>query len=273
MKEARQHRFTLPKGAADLLLIRHGETQAAVRGKRFPVCDGHGDPVLRPEGEAQAIAVAERLKSEPITAIYVTTLRRTQQTAAPLAAHLGIEPSIEKDLREVFLGDWDAGEYRFRAVENDPAFVRARERDEWGEIPGAETTAELQARVRRGLLRIAGAHPDQLVTVVVHGGVVGAALSLSTGARGWAFNGAANGSISRLVVDQNRFIVRGFNDVSHLPPYPAASGACPGTFLEPQWSRDKPGTELRHRNHDFSQNLPILQQFQRVPCLFQRVAC
>ena len=40
MKEARQHRFTPPKGAADLLLIRHGETQAAVRGESFPMVDG-----------------------------------------------------------------------------------------------------------------------------------------------------------------------------------------------------------------------------------------
>lgn len=216
MKEARQHRFEPPIGAADLLLIRHGETQAAVRGEMFPMVDGQGDPALRPEGDAQAIAVGERLKAEPISAIYVTTMQRTHQTAAPLAGHLGLTPKVEADLREVFLGDWDGGEFRFRAAENDPAFVRARERQEWGELPGAETTAALQARVRAGLTRIATAHPDELVAVVVHGGVVSAALAIATGSPAFAFNGADNGSISRLVVGPDRMILRGFNDVSHL---------------------------------------------------------
>lgn len=216
MNEARQHRFQAPKGAADLLLIRHGETQAAMRGQSFPMIDGQGDPALRAEGEVQAGHVAERLKTEPIKAIYVTTMQRTHQTAAPLADAFGIVPKVEADLREVFLGDWDGGEFRFRAAQNDPAFVRARDRHEWGELPGAETTAALQARVKAGLLRIARAHPDQLVAVVVHGGVISAALAVATGSPAFAFNGADNGSISRVVVHGEGMILRGYNDVSHL---------------------------------------------------------
>lgn len=212
----RQHRFTAPKGAADLILIRHGETQAAVRGQNFPMVDGQGDPALRPEGHAQAEAVGARLRDHPIDAIYVTTMQRTHQTAAPLAAHLGLTPRVEADLREVFLGDWDGGEFRFRAAEGDPAILRARDRHEWGELPGAETTEAFQTRVRRGLMRIAAAHADELVAVVVHGGVVGAALALATGAKAFSFSGAANGSISRLVVHGEEMIVRGFNDCAHL---------------------------------------------------------
>ena len=216
MSEARQHRFAPASGAADLLLIRHGETQAAVRGQSFPMLNGQGDPALRPEGEAQAHAVWARLQQEPIKTIYVTSLQRTHQTAAPLAQALGIEPRVEADLREIFLGDWEGGEFRFRAAENDPAFVRARAKQEWGELPGAETTAALHARVKAGLQRIAAAHPDELVAVVVHGGVVAAALSIATSSPAFAFQGADNGSISRLVVHGEQMILRGFNDVSHL---------------------------------------------------------
>lgn len=215
-REYRQHVYSPPNGAADLLLVRHGESQAARPGETFPTRDGHGDPALHPEGEAQARAVGERLKSEPLSAIYVTTLRRTHQTAAPLAAHLGLQPIEEPDLREVFLGDWDTGEYRIRAANRDPAFLRAQERQEWGEIPGAETTAQLHARVRSGLLRIAARHPDQRVAVFVHGGVIGAALAMACGAEPFAFNGAHNGSVSRLVVHGDRMVIRGFNDISHL---------------------------------------------------------
>lgn len=222
--EARQHRFRPERGAADLLLIRHGETQAAVRGQEFPKVDGQGDPALRPEGEAQARAVAARLAAEPISAIYVTTMQRTHQTAAPLAQALGLTPRVEPDLREVFLGDWDGGEFRFRAAENDPAVVRAREKECWGELPGAETSAALQARVSAGLHRIAAAHADELVAVVVHGGVIAAALALATRSRPFGFIGADNGSISRLVVSARGMVLRGFNDVSHLQDLSTAGG-------------------------------------------------
>ncbi len=216
MNEARQHRFRPAKGAADLLLIRHGETQAAVRGESFPMVEGQGNPALHPDGEVQAVAIGERLKGEAIDAIYVTTMQRTHQTAAPLAAHLGLVPKVERDLREVFLGDWDGGEYRFRAAARDPAFLRAKERQEWGEIPGAETTAGFHARVQAGLLRVAQAHADELVAVVVHGGVIAAALALATNTPAFTFMGADNGSISRLVVHGEQMVLRGFNDVSHL---------------------------------------------------------
>ncbi|MFT6677076.1 MAG: putative phosphoglycerate mutase [Sulfitobacter sp.] len=214
--EMRQHRFRPAKGAADILLIRHGETQAAIKGQDFPMCDGQGDPALRPEGHAQAKAVAARLTDQPIGAIYVTNLQRTHQTAAPLARALGLTPFVEADLREVFLGDWDGGEFRFRAAAGDPAVLRARERHEWGELPNAETTLAFQTRVRRGLLRIAAAHPDEQIAAIVHGGVVGAALAIATGAKAFSFSGSANGSISRIVIRGEEMIVRGFNDCAHL---------------------------------------------------------
>lgn len=212
----KQHQFVLPEGAADLLLIRHGETQEAIRGQSFPMVDGQGDPALMDVGERQAVAVGERLKAEPITAIYVTKMRRTHQTAAPLAAHLGLEPRVDPDLHEVFLGDWDGGEYRFRAAENDPAIQRMRQTEDWGEIPGAESAEAFHTRVRRGLERIAAAHPGELVAVVVHGGVIAAACSMVTGSRRFGFAGANNGSISRIVVGPKGMVLRGFNDVSHL---------------------------------------------------------
>ena len=215
-REYHQQSYTPPPGAADLLLIRHGRTEAARPGQSFPMVDGHGDPALHPEGEKQAIRVAERLRNDPLAAIYVTTLRRTHQTAAPLAAHLNLTPKVEPDLREVRLGDWDGGEYRIKAAEGAPEFREALKRQEWGAIPNAETTAELHTRVRAALLRIAANHADERVAVVVHGGVVGAALSVASGAEPFHFNGCENGSISRIVILKEIMWVKGFNDCAHL---------------------------------------------------------
>ncbi|QBF31945.1 histidine phosphatase family protein [Thalassococcus sp. S3] len=215
-KEYRQPTYSLPTGASELLLIRHGESEPARPGVSFPMKDGHGDPALHPAGEAQAVQVGTRLRDTPIAAIYVTKLRRTHQTAAPLAGHLGMTPIEDPDLHEVSLGDWDGGLYRIKAAEGDPIYERAKEAQEWGLIPGAETTAQVQTRVRRGLLRVAASHVDQQVAVFVHGGVIGAAMALASGSAPFAFLGAANGSISRLVIQGESMRVLGYNDVSHL---------------------------------------------------------
>src|SRR3954447_23504422 len=95
----RQLRYVRPPGATELLIVRHGESAAAVPGVDFPMVDGHGDPELAPEGREQAERVGERLAGEHIDAVYVTTLRRTHETAAPLVARTGIEPVVEAELR------------------------------------------------------------------------------------------------------------------------------------------------------------------------------
>jgi probable phosphoglycerate mutase len=213
----RQPRFRRPPGACEMILVRHGESAPATMGEPFPLVDGHGDPPLDPVGRDQAERVADRLEREDIAAIYVTTLRRTAETAAPLAARLGLEPRIEGDLREVFLGDWEGGVFRKHVTEGHPAALRMFEEQRWDAIPGGESTGALSKRVRAGVTRIAEAHRDQLVVVVAHGGVIGRILADASGAtRGFAFVGSDNGAISRLVVDGDRWIIRGFNDTGHL---------------------------------------------------------
>src|SRR4051794_308488 len=90
--EYRQGRFRRPPGACEILLVRHGESGPARPGEPFPLVDGQGDPALDPVGVEQAKRAADRLieSGQEIAAIYVTTLRRTHQTAAPLASRLGI---------------------------------------------------------------------------------------------------------------------------------------------------------------------------------------
>ncbi|MEL7131864.1 MAG: histidine phosphatase family protein [Pseudomonadota bacterium] len=215
-QEYRQPVYAPPKGAAELFLIRHGESAPARPGVSFPMKDGSGDPPLHPQGERQADAVGERLKNETFAAIYVTKLTRTQQTAAPLAARLGMRPIESPDLHEVHLGDWDSGLYRIKAAEGDPIYRRVLETQDWSAIPGAESRDAFFGRVRKGLLDIAHAHADERVAVFVHGGVIGAALAIATGSEPFAFLGSANGAISRIVIHGDRMSVRGFNETQHL---------------------------------------------------------
>lgn len=215
-REYRQIRFEPPPGATEILLVRHGESQAAIEGQDFDLVDGHGDPALSPEGQDQAELVSARLAGERIDAIYVTSLRRTAETAAPLARRLSLVPRVEADLREVFLGEWEGGLLRQKVIEGDPIAVQMREEQRWEVIPGAESTTTLARRVRGAIERIAAAHPDERVVAFAHGGTIGEVLAQAAHSDPFAFNGADNASISHLVVTPDRWVVRRFNDTAHL---------------------------------------------------------
>lgn len=215
-KEYRQPRFQRPPGATEILLVRHGESRAASPDSPFPLVDGQGDPELHASGETQALRVAERLQREPIAAVYVSKLRRTTQTAAPLCSHLGLDPRVDPDLHEAHLGEWEGGLFRIKAAEQDPVFLRMQQEQRWDIIPGGESPEALTDRLGRALARMARSHPDQLVAAFVHGGVIAHLLHMATGSRPFAFTGAENGSISHLVVHDGVLRVRRFNDTSHL---------------------------------------------------------
>ncbi len=219
-REFRQPRFVPPAGACEILLVRHGESAPLQEGGTFPLVGGHSDPPLAPDGQVQATAVADRLVAtgERIVAIYVTTLTRTHQTAAPLAERLGLEPIVEADLREVFLGDWEGGEFRHRVADEDPIAVKMFETGRWDVIPNGEPSVDFDARVRAGVERIAAAHAGELVVAVVHGGVIGQIMNIAAGTTGFGFGGADNASISHIVIEADRWRVRCFNDTSHLGP-------------------------------------------------------
>ena len=212
----RQARYQAPPGATELILVRHGESAPAVEGESFPLLDGHGDPPLAPDGREQAERVADRLANEQIDAIYVTTLQRTAETAAPLAARLGVSPVVEGDLREVFLGEWEGGLLRQKFADRDPIALQVTEEQRWDCIPGAEPTDAFADRIRAAIERIHAAHPGQRVAVFAHGGTIGEVLRQASGARAFAFIGADNGSISHVVVLDDTWVVRRYNDTAHL---------------------------------------------------------
>jgi len=217
-KEYRQSRFRRPPGSTELLLVRHGESEALVPGRPFPTVDGHGDPELAPIGREQAELLGARLASHPIDAIYVTSLRRTVQTAAPLATRLDLEPIVERDLREVHLGEWEGELYRKYMAEGHPTAMAVITEQRWDVIPGAESASSLRTRVEGSIDRILAAHPGGNVAIFCHGGVIAEILAMVTETpRPFAFLGASNTSVSQLVSFGGRWILRRFNDTSHLP--------------------------------------------------------
>ncbi len=150
-----------------LLLIRHAQTSANVERLLDTAVPGTD---LTEAGREQAAALVGALEQQPLEAIYVSDLVRTQQTAGPLAAARTLEPRIRQGLREI-----QAGAYEMAPDDGSwEAFLGVLYRWADGEpdarVPGGETGAEVLARFDAVVAEIAAAHEH--AAVVSHGAVI-----------------------------------------------------------------------------------------------------
>jgi len=207
-----------PADAVDMLWVRHGRSEDWQEDVEMPrTSDGHGDPPLSDEGHVQAEALARRLDGVRIDAVYVSPLRRTHQTAAPLLRRRGFEAVELADLREVHLGEWEAGLYRRHLADGHPLVARIYAERRWDVIPGAEPHDRFRERVEGAVGAVAAANHGRRVVVVSHGGVIDMVFALAMGIadRALVF-GVDQSSISRVVAVGDHLRVRFVNDTSHL---------------------------------------------------------
>ena len=149
-----------------VLLVRHAHTDAA--GKRLT---GWTPGVhLNERGRSEAQRLAERLQDVPVRAIYSSPLERCRETADPLAKAKGLPVRIRRALTEVGYGDWTGRSIAslrrtklWRQVMLAPSTVR---------FPGGESLLEVQERAISEVLRIAQAHPRDVVAVLSHADVI-----------------------------------------------------------------------------------------------------
>ncbi len=139
-----------------VLVVRHGRSEA----NENRVIAGGLDTPLAPEGHAQAAALAELIDNwTPLTAIYASPLQRALATAAPAARRTGVALTVVDAWRELSFGDLEGANR-----DTDPAAREAYEnwrRDPLpSPAPGAESLADLEARVRPALDVALAAHSD-----------------------------------------------------------------------------------------------------------------
>jgi probable phosphoglycerate mutase len=152
----------------ELILVRHALPE------RRAVADGPADPELSEAGRAQAEHLADYLSTELFDAIYSSPLRRAVQTAAPLAARLGVTPTVMDGVAEY---DRHSNEYvpveELKAT-NDPRWQQMVDNVWDSEL---ETRIEFVDRVTSSVDSIVAAHAGGRVAVVCHGGVINAYLA------------------------------------------------------------------------------------------------
>jgi broad specificity phosphatase PhoE len=152
-----------------IVLVRHGETDWNLE-RRF---QGHADTPLNEAGRIQAAELADALGSERISAVYSSPLRRAHETAAIVAARLGLDVRALEALREIHVGDWE-GLTIDEAKDRYPGSTTVDWHSGW---PGGETYDQLAARVLPALAALAREHVDERILVVTHAGPVRAALA------------------------------------------------------------------------------------------------
>jgi broad specificity phosphatase PhoE len=152
------------KPVTRLLFARHGETEAS----RANVFSGSTDIPLTSYGFKQAEALAGRLSSEHVDALYCSTQLRAIQTATPTALALNLEIQKVAGLREMGFGEW---EMRTRTELNQefPREMEIWENGTWMVAPpGGETQQEVVARATSCLLDLLKRHTGQTLLIFAH---------------------------------------------------------------------------------------------------------
>ena len=149
-----------------LYIVRHGQTEP----NRLGIIQGRGvDSDLNDEGRKQARLFFEAYKSVPFDKIYISELKRTQQSIQPFI-DLGIPFEKLAGLDEL---GWGIHEGQAPTNENKSAFMQIMRNWLDGKLDekfeGGESPNEVKARQQEAL-KVIMSHPDEkTVLICMHG--------------------------------------------------------------------------------------------------------
>ena len=172
------------------------------------------DPGLAERGVEQAHRVAEALRHDKVDALDSSPSRRAVETAAPLAAALGLEPVLEPGIAE-----FDAAEPSYVPVEelranNDPRWLRLVAGDLYN--AGIDPVA-FRSRVVEAVERIAGLHTGGRAVLVSHSGSINAYAGHVLGEERAIWFAPAYCSLSRIAISRNgRKGIVSLNETGHV---------------------------------------------------------
>lgn len=152
-----------------LIIIRHGESE----WNRIGRYQGQADAPLSELGVRQAAALAERLKGEPIDAIYASPLQRARRTAEAIAAHHPTVPfAVEPSLLEIDHGDWQGLMLDEVVARYGAGLVEWRMHPTRSQMPGGESFSNILKRVLDFKERLYSEFADRNVLLSTHDVVV-----------------------------------------------------------------------------------------------------
>lgn len=228
-----------------IYLIRHAEAE----GNLYRIAQGQHESNLTDRGWRQVKALERRFADVPIDAVYASDLYRTRATATAIYRPKNLSLHRCPGLREICVGDWEGRTWGDIARRTPEAMADFGKRmDRWS-IPGAETPAEVLARVRSAVEDIARANPGRTLALFSHGYAIRLLLAnlqgISLRDTGEKCPTGDNTAVSLLEWDGERLRVVFMNDNRHLktPEYLAGETSVRRAYaLEPGlWFRPLEG--------------------------------
>ena len=158
-----------------IIVIRHGESLGNANRQML----GHTDLDLSEHGRLQAMTTAMHLKDEKIDKIYSSDLKRAFSTAIEHAKLRNMEVIPDKQLRELYLGDWE-GLTVFEILDKYGDMYRVEWHGDFGHytFPGGENVMSGGRRFHSEVQRIAEACPGETILIVAHAAVIRAFWSI-----------------------------------------------------------------------------------------------
>ncbi len=156
-------------GITRIIMIRHGESLA--NAKRIYL--GHTDWDLSELGKEQANDAAKKLSSVKIDKIYSSDLIRAYNTALPHASLRGIGIEKRKDLREIYLGEWECRKVEELEKEYPEEFLVGWHQN-FGtcRTRGGESVPEVAERIYTAVLNIASENRGKTVLIACHAAAI-----------------------------------------------------------------------------------------------------
>ena len=148
----------------NIYLIRHGQSVGNLNRAFL----GHTDLPLTELGHAQAERAAKYLSTLAPDAIYASDLSRAYQTAEHTAERLSLPIVKSEALREIFAGVWEAMDFELIGEKHGEDFIVWQTDIGRSRPTGGESVAQLHARIRGELVRIAEENPGRRVLVFLH---------------------------------------------------------------------------------------------------------
>jgi broad specificity phosphatase PhoE len=202
-----------------VFLIRHGRVDFdAPKQYRISPRGRQWDPPLSEDGLEQSGALADRLVlMEAPAAVYVSPFRRCVQTIEPFARRSGIEPVVEEDIGEVFIGSWEGLSFEEIVSGNEELARRFREFEAMFSLaPGGESAEDLRRRVVPAVEAMIQRHRDGDLVLVTHGGVINSYIGHVLGIEEDMFFLPENASINTVIAESDSRRVRFLNDTRHV---------------------------------------------------------
>ena len=206
----------------EIYIIRHVQAE----GNLYRFMQGQWDGDVTALGHVQRERLAARFRDIPLDAIYSSDLYRARFTAEGAAAGRDVPILLDKRLREIHIGPWEAKPFA-NVVWDDPELFKVFMTDpEHFRLEGAETYHQVRARAVEALRDIAEQNDGRCVAIASHGITIRCML---TSVLGLPLDDTitvpifANTGVAHLFYENGAFRLDYLNDDSHLEGLPQVS--------------------------------------------------